>query len=148
MERMGCASEMIVKQVYGTPVEDNCNRKFAGRHARVCWRLDRVAHQTILWYDTNHKQPVKRRKHKVFRNPVIQAREIALTMELEGLSRANLARRFDCFRARVTQKLNLSRDLLMEIESIGDYWDRRLVTERGLRNHTSVASRPANLPHQ
>jgi AraC-like DNA-binding protein len=97
------------------------------------WRLDRVAHQTILWYDTNHKRPVKRRKHKKFRNPVIQAREIALAMELEGLSRADLARRFGCSRARVTQKLNLlnlPRDLLMEIEALGD---RRLVTERGLR---------------
>ncbi|GEM_PF-1893694 len=100
------------------------------------WRLDRVAHQTILWYDTNHKQPVKRRKHKVFRNPVIQAREIALAMELEGLSRADLARRFGCSRARVTQKLNLlnlPRDLLLEIEAMGDYWERRLVTERSLR---------------
>jgi AraC-like DNA-binding protein len=105
--------------------------------------LDRVAHQTILWYDTNHKQPVKRRKHKKFRNPVIQAREIALAMELEGLSRADLARRFGCSRARVTQKLNLlnlPRDLLMEIESMGDYWDRRLVTERGLRRSLRGAS--------
>ena len=115
------------------------------------WRLDRVAHQTILWYDTNHKQPVKRRKHKVFRNPVIQAREIALAMELEELSRADLARRFGCSRARVTQKLNLlnlPRDLLQEIESLGDYWERRLVTERGMRNHTSIVSKPVNLPHQ
>jgi AraC-like DNA-binding protein len=115
------------------------------------WRLDRVAQQTILWYDTNHKQPVKRRKHKKFRNPVIQAREIALAMELEGLSRADLARRFGCSRARVTQKLNLlnlPRDLLLEVEAMGDYWERRLVTERGMRNHTSVALKPANLPHQ
>ncbi len=115
------------------------------------WRLDRVAQQTILWYDTNHKQPVKRRKHKVFRNPVIQAREIALAMELEELSRADLARRFGCSRARVTQKLNLlnlPRDLLQEIESLGDYWERRLVTERGMRNHTSIVSKPVNLPHQ
>jgi len=116
----------------------------------VNWRLERVAQQTILWYDTNQNQPVKRRKHKKFRNPVIQAREMALAMELEGLSRADLARRFGCSRARVTQKLNLlnlPRDLLLEIEAMGDYWERRLVTERGLRNHTSVASRPAKLPH-
>ena len=99
--------------------------------------LDRVAHQTILWYDTNHKQPVKRRKHKVFRNPVIQSREMALSMELEEVTKADLARRFGCSRARVTQKLNLlnlPRDLLLEIEALGDNWDRRLVTERGLRN--------------
>ena len=52
--------------------------------------------------------------------------------------------------ARVTQKLNLlniSRDLLLEIEAMGDYWERRLVTERGLRNRTSFASKPATLPH-
>ncbi len=101
------------------------------------WRLERVAHQTILWYDTNHKQPVKRRKHKVFRNPVIQSREMALSMELEEVTKADLARRFGCSRARVTQKLNLlnlPRDLLLEIEALGDNWDRRLVTERGLRN--------------
>ena len=64
-------------------------------------------------------------------------------MELEGLSRADLARRFGCSRARVTQKLNLlnlPRDLLMEIESMGDYWDRRLVTERGLRRSLRGAS--------
>ena len=57
-------------------------------------------------------------------------------MELEGLSRADLARRFGCSRARVTQKLNLlnlPRDLLQEIEAMGDNWGRRVVTERGLR---------------
>ena len=61
-------------------------------------------------------------------------------MELEGLSRADLAMRFGCSRARVTQKLNLlnlPRDLLLEIEAMGDYWERRLVTERGLRKASS-----------
>ena len=71
-------------------------------------------------------------------------------MKLDGLSRADLARKFGCSRARVTQKLNLlnlPQDLLLEVEELGDHWDRRVVTERSLRNHTSVASRPANLPH-
>ena len=57
-------------------------------------------------------------------------------MELEGLSRADLARKFDCSRTRVTQKLdllNLPRDLLLEIEAMGDNWERQVVTERGLR---------------
>ena len=65
---------------------------------------------------------------------------MALAMELEGLSRADLARRFGCSRARVTQKLNLlnlPRDLLLEIEAMGDHWERRLVTERGLRKVSS-----------
>jgi hypothetical protein len=63
---------------------------------------------------------------------------------------ADLARRFGCSQARVTQKLNLlnlPRDLLQEIEAMGDNWERRLVTEPGLRNHMSVASRPENLSH-
>ncbi len=45
-------------------------------------------------------------------------------MELEGLSRADPARRFGCSRARITQKLNLlnlPRELLLEIEARGDY---------------------------
>jgi len=61
-------------------------------------------------------------------------------MELEGLSREDLARRFGCSRARVTQKLNLLNlplDLLLEIEALGDHWDRRLVTERSLRRQLS-----------
>jgi hypothetical protein len=44
-------------------------------------------------------------------------------MELEELSGADLARRYYCSRARVTQKLNplnLPRLLLMEIEAMGD----------------------------
>jgi hypothetical protein len=121
-----------------------------GDTLETAWRLDRVAQQTILWYGTNHIQPEKRRKHKAFRNPVIQAREIALAMELEGLIRADPARRFGCSRARVTQKLNLlklPRDLLLETGALGDNWGRRLVTERGLRNHTSISSKPANLSH-
>ncbi len=58
-------------------------------------------------------------------------------MELEGLSRADLARRFGCTRARVTQKLNLlnlPRDLLLEIEAMGNHWERWVVMERELRN--------------
>jgi ParB-like chromosome segregation protein Spo0J len=44
-------------------------------------------------------------------------------MEPEGLSRADLARRFGCSRARVTQKLNLLNlpgDLLLETGALGD----------------------------
>jgi hypothetical protein len=64
-------------------------------------------------------------------------------MKLEGLSRTDPARRFECSRASVTKKLNLpnlSSNLLLEIESMGDYRVRRLVTEKRLGNHTSVES--------
>ena len=87
---------------------------------------------------------------KVFRNPVVVAHEFAEELKRDGISRAELARRHGMSRARVTQWLSLLDLPRLEIERVlamGDYWERRLVTERGLRNHTSVASRPANLSH-
>ena len=56
-----------------------------------------------------------------------------LEMEPNGLSKADLSRKPRISRARVTQFLNLLKlpeDLKDEIERMGDYWDRRLVTER------------------
>ncbi len=88
---------------------------------------------------------------KTFRNPMVLALELAEELKRDGISRAELARRHGMSRARVTQKLNLLNlplDLLLEIEAMGDYWERRLVTERALRNHTSVASKPANLSYR
>ncbi|MCD4847729.1 MAG: hypothetical protein K8R76_06030 [Candidatus Aegiribacteria sp.] len=58
-------------------------------------------------------------------------------MEMEELSRADLARKLGLSRARVTQMLNLLKlpdSLISEIEEMGDYWIRQLVTERSLRN--------------
>ncbi|MCK5036233.1 MAG: helix-turn-helix domain-containing protein [Candidatus Sabulitectum sp.] len=59
-----------------------------------------------------------------------------LEMELNNLTRADLARKLGISRARVTQFLNLLRlpkELKDEIEEMGDNWGRRLVTERMLR---------------
>ena len=104
------------------------------------WRLDSVSQRTILWYDTTSINQIKRKQKKVFRNPIIQAREMALMMEMEELSRAELARKLGFSRARVTQMLNLLRlpeKLISEIEAMGDNWERRLMTERMLRDwHT------------
>jgi ParB-like chromosome segregation protein Spo0J len=61
-------------------------------------------------------------------------------MELEDLTRADLARRLGCSRARVTQLLNLlnlPQEFLLEVREMGDYWDRQLVTERQLRRKLS-----------
>ena len=61
-------------------------------------------------------------------------------MEMEELSRADLARKLVLSRARVTQMLNLlglPEILITEIEELGDYWDRQLVTERQLRMRLS-----------
>ncbi len=85
---------------------------------------------------------------KTFRNPMVLALELAEELKRDGISRAELARRHGMSRARVTQWLSLLDLPRLEIERVlamGDYWERRLVTERGLRNHTSIASRPANL---
>ena len=57
-------------------------------------------------------------------------------MDMEELSRADLARKLGLSRARVTQMLNLlglPEILIAEIEEMGDYWKRQLITERQLR---------------
>jgi len=101
------------------------------------WLLDSVSQRTILWYDTTTNGLIKQRNKKTYRNPIILAREMSLMMEMEELSRADLARKLGLSRARVTQMLNLLKlpeELFREIEELGDYWDRQLVTERQLRN--------------
>jgi len=73
---------------------------------------------------------------RTFRNPIIQAREVQIEMELHNLTRAQLARKLGISRARVTQMLNLLKlptELIREVEKMGDHWERRLVTERMLR---------------
>lgn len=67
---------------------------------------------------------------------MIQAKEMQLEMELNNLTKAQLARKLNISRARITQMLNLLRlptYLIREVEEMGDYWERRLVTERMLR---------------
>jgi len=60
-----------------------------------------------------------------------------LEMEHHNLTKAQLARKLNVSRARVTQMLNLLKlpeELIQEVEEMGDHWERRLVTERMLRN--------------
>ena len=64
-------------------------------------------------------------------------------MEMEDLSRAELARRLGLSRARVTQMLNLLMlppELIQEIEEMGDYWSKQLVTERQLRRSNKLST--------
>ena len=61
-----------------------------------------------------------------------------LEMEYHNLTKARLARKLNISRARVTQMLNLLKlpdDKIREVEEIGDNWERKLVTERMLRQH-------------
>ena len=151
--KMGCSSEMIVKQIYGTTVEGNENRKFAGRHARKCLaprsatrsKFSAPDFTIIRILPTIETEPKPR---KVFRNPMLIALERAEELKRDGISRAELARRHGMSRARFIQWLSLLDLPRLEIERVlamGDYWDRRLVTERGLRNRTSVASTGVSL---
>jgi len=104
------------------------------------WRLDSVSQRTIFWYDTASNGLIKQRNKKTYRNPIILAREMSLMMEMDELNRADLARKLSLSRARVTQILNLLKlpeSLITEIEELGDYWSRQLVTERQLRMRLS-----------
>jgi len=64
-----------------------------------------------------------------------------LDMELYDLSKADLSRKLGVSRAKVTQILNLLKlpeELKEEIETMGDYWEERLITERMLRGKLSI----------
>ena len=78
----------------------------------------------------------KPKPEKVFRNPVIYAKELAQRMVEEGISQAELARRLGVSRARISQwlgLLELPEEALRPVEDLGDYWNRRTITERELR---------------
>jgi len=96
-----------------------------------------VAQRTILWYTKEHDKPIiKRKSKKTFRNPIIQAREIALEIQLKELTQGQMAMKLGCSLSRVSQMLHLLKlpeEKQREIEALGDHWDRRVVTERGLR---------------
>ncbi|MCK5133891.1 MAG: hypothetical protein KAR40_17285 [Candidatus Sabulitectum sp.] len=66
---------------------------------------------------------------------------MALEIELNNQTKADLARKLGISRARVTQLMNLLKlpeELKEEIEGMGDYWGRRLVTERMLRSSVEI----------
>jgi len=78
---------------------------------------------------------------KIFRNPLLYARELRDRMTTEGINRAELARRLGVSRARVTQwleLLELPERVLREVEALGDHWQRQVVTERKLRRTRTV----------
>ena len=78
-----------------------------------------------------------RPESRKYRNPVIYAKELRDEMIRDNLSRKQLAERHGVSSDRITQwlcLLKLPEGRLMEIESMGDYWDRQVVTERELRD--------------
>jgi len=78
---------------------------------------------------------------RTFRNPIIFARELKAEMEAEGLNQTELAERMGVTRARISQWLSLLQlpgDMIADVESLGDNWTRRIVTERQLRKLKTV----------
>jgi len=59
-------------------------------------------------------------------------------MQRDGITQAELARRHGISRVRVHQWLSLlalSKIQIEQLMAMGDHWERRLLTERELRNH-------------
>jgi len=57
-------------------------------------------------------------------------------MEREGLTKAELARRMNCSRARITQimnLLNMPEEEIKKIMALGETFEKRIITERRLR---------------
>lgn len=77
---------------------------------------------------------------KTYRNPIIYAQELAEEMRREGLTQAELARKHQVSRARVNQWLSLLQlpvKVKSRILAMGDHWEKRLLSERALREwHT------------
>jgi len=71
-----------------------------------------------------------------YRNLLIFARELHDEMLRDNLTRVQLGQRHGVTSDRITQwlcLLKLPEKTQREIEALGDYWDRRVVTERELR---------------
>lgn len=93
---------------------------------------DRLFTTRIARPDLPAPSPPKR----TYRNPVIFARELSLELKRDGLTRQQLADRHGISLDRVIQwlcLLKLPTEKLEEINALGDYWEHRVVTERGLR---------------
>ncbi|MCK4505501.1 MAG: hypothetical protein KAW14_07795 [Candidatus Aegiribacteria sp.] len=76
-------------------------------------------------------------KTKKYRNPVIYAQELYDEMVRDNLTRRLLAKRHGVSSDRITQwlcLLKLPERELQEVETLGDYWDRKIITERELRS--------------
>ena len=109
--------------------------------ALIIWRLGSLSARTfpsptiVLTYALPEARS-NSKPRRAFRNPLVVALELAEEMKQEGLTQAGLARKHGISRARVNQWLALLR--LPEGErkrvlAMGDYWDRRVITERMLR---------------
>lgn len=97
----------------------------------------RTAFAPIIWLKTALDiARQKRGKVKLYRNPVIYAKDLHDEMVHDNLTRKQLAERHGVSSDRITQwlcLLKLPKERLKEIFALGDYWERRFMTERELR---------------
>ena len=113
-------------------------KKFATRSG---WYANRLSQRTpfeitITLPTITFRAPL-RKTRKTYRNPVIYARELHQEMVREGLTRKQLAERHGVSSDRITQWLCLLKfpdEKLLEIEELGDNWERQVITERQLRS--------------
>ena len=105
------------------------------------WRLDSRSTRTfcgqILEIEFELSSSCLNSKYKkTYRNSIIYAQELAEQMRRAGLTQADLARKLGISRARVNQWLSLLKlheGEKRRILAMGDHWERRLLTERGMR---------------
>ena len=74
---------------------------------------------------------------KAYRNPLIYARELNEELLSENLTRKQLAEKHGISSDRVSQwfcLLKLPKKVQQEVTAMGDYWDKKKVTERRLRS--------------
>ena len=107
----------------------------------ICWYAGLVSSRTqakhffpvsILRPDLSKAKPISKR----YRNPVIYAKELYDEMVCDDLTRKQLAERHGVSADRITQwlcLLKLPEEKKREIKALGDHWDRKIVTERQLR---------------
>jgi len=90
--------------------------------------------------DTRHSYKTstpKNRRKKTYRNPLIYARELNQELLSGKLSRKQLAKKHGISSDRITQwlcLLKLPKKAQQEVTAMGDYWDKKKVTERQLRS--------------
>ena len=76
-----------------------------------------------------------------YRNPLIFAGELQAEMLRHNLTRVQLGQRHGITSDRITQwlcLLKLPKEKQLEIEALGDYWDRKVLSERKLRRFRVV----------
>ena len=77
-----------------------------------------------------------RSEPKKYRNPVIYAQELQDEMVCDSLTRKQLAERYGVSSDRITQwlcLLKLPEEKKREIQALGDHCDRKITSERKLR---------------